>query len=342
MPEGIREKSRSRKIAAYCVKLAIGVAIVAVLFAKLDMHKVAQAMLQLDAVSLFWVWFWTALGLWLHSQMLTSAFKPFGMVFRTVDVFKIGFEIRFYALFMPGASNLLIKWHKLAKPSGKPGQTLAVMAYTRIIHVFAMLVLSVLGMIMDSRFPWRSVRDISLLFLVGICACIFLASSRRFGSYLDALVELALGHFDKWAWFQEKCRKIWSFFTYFRNLTPRQIVILLVLTTVGQFFMTVGQQVISHAVGMEISVWTQLWIRGVVLISAIVPISFSGLGIREVSIVKLMQFYGVPDEIALAWSLAFFGLTIGIGIVGGILEGYEHFFGGAQTIVKTDIEEGKR
>jgi len=78
--------------------------------------------------------------------------------------------------------------------------------------------------------------------------------------------------------------------------------------------------VIAHSIGMDVTVWVQMWVRGVILLCAIVPISLSGLGIREASIVAVFVYYGVPQPVALAYSLTFFALTVAIGLIGGVLE----------------------
>jgi hypothetical protein len=325
-PPAPKPKSRTRKIALYFIKLGIGIAILAFLLAKVDLNKVGRAITQLDARALFWIWFWFLPGLWCHSLMLQRALLPVGIELRTRDIYKINFQIRFYSLFMPGAANVLIKWHKLAKLSRQPGQALAVMAFTRILHTFAMLVLVVAGMLMDSRFPWRSLQAIAIGMLLLVSVSMLLATSNRYGRLLDRLAVSVLAPLRQNSWIRNKLQKLWAFFTHFRRLTTKDLVILLLLVTLGQLLQTLAHVTIARSLGMDITVWTQLWIRGVILICAVVPISVSGLGLREASIVGILTYYGEPEEAALAYSLSYFGLVVGIAAIGGLLEAYEHYF----------------
>ena len=323
---GQKETSSARKWVVYFLKLAISLAIVAALLVKYDTHKVLHSLTPMNMASMFWIWFWMLLGLWFHSWMLQRALLPLGMKFRVLDLYKINFQIRFYGLFLPGATNMLIKWHKLAKPTGQPGEALAVMAFTRMLHTFAMLFLTVLGMLLDTMFPWTHVKIIGAGLLLVVAVSIVLTTSTITGPYMDYIALAVLHRLPRNGVVQRKMQKLWGFFTSFRKIELEGLLILMSLTVVGQIFHTYSQINIAHGAGMDITLATQFWIRGVILICAIVPISFSGLGVREASMVGLMVYYGIPEQSALAYSLAVFGLTVGIGLIGGVCEAYEQFW----------------
>jgi hypothetical protein len=58
-----------------------------------------------------------------------------------------------------------------------------------------------------------------------------------------------------------------------------------------------------------------------------IPISISGLGVREGALLFLLKPYGVWGEEALALSLIIFGITVLlIGAIGGLLEGRKLLF----------------
>jgi hypothetical protein len=62
-----------------------------------------------------------------------------------------------------------------------------------------------------------------------------------------------------------------------------------------------------------------------------VPISVSGLGIREGASLLLLLPYGVPGEKALALSFLIFATTLLlIGALGGLLEARKQIFSGAR------------
>lgn len=323
----------------YFLKLALGLAILAFLFYKYDLSKVATAMLQLGPKAMFWIWFWTLLGLWFHAQMLQGALRPLDMRFTTWRLFVIHLQIRFYALFLPGAANVVVKWQKLAKPGAQPAQALAVIAFTRIAHTLAVLLLAVTGMTMDGIFPWPSVQwaSVGLLILTG--SCLAVCTSQRLGPSLDHLAEIVLGRIPGPERFREKLAKIWAAFRGFRAIRLPQIAMIILLTVVGQAFQTLGQIEIAHAVGADVSFWTQLWIRGVVLVCSTLPVTLSGLGLREASMVGLLIYYGISPEVTLAYSLGWFGLTVLLGLLGGLLEAKEHFLPGKDILAAERARE---
>jgi len=329
----------ARRRLFYFLKLAIGLAIVAFLFYKYDLSKVATAMLQLGPKAMFWIWFYTLLGLWFHAWMLQGALRPLHMRFTTWRLFVIHLQIRFYALFLPGAANVVIKWQKLAKPGAQPAQALAVIAFTRVAHTLAVLLLAVTGMAMDGVFPWPSVQWLTTGLLFLTAACMALSTSQRLGPRLDRMADSILRRMPGPQSLRDKLTKIWAAFRGFRGMHLHQIGSIIVLTVVGQAFQTLGQIEIAHAVGADVSFWTQLWIRGVVLVCSTLPVTLSGLGLREASMVGLLTYYGISPEIALAYSLGWFALTVLLGLLGGVLEAKEHFLPAKQMVPQKHATE---
>ncbi len=68
--------------------------------------------------------------------------------------------------------------------------------------------------------------------------------------------------------------------------------------------------------------WT-VWIVRVCFAVQLVPISVSGLGVREASLVMLLPGYGVPMEQALSFSLVIFGMLVFSGLIGGLCEAWD-------------------
>lgn len=320
------QKSRLRTIAAHVIKLAIGCSICAFLLRKYDFQEVFASARLLDASSIFWIWFWMLLGLWCHSVMLQRALLPLKMKLTVGYIYKVAFQIRFYSLFLPGAANIFVKWYKLAKPGRQPAQALTVMVFTRCLHVFAIFLLAVTGMWCDSRFPWPHVKWLGLAGLLISFALVALFVSTAVGKPLDRLMNYALNLFPSVNIVRTKAQKLASMVTLLRQMNKGQVVLLLLLSVAGQLFQTFSHMTIANAINMDITVWMQLWIRGVILICAIVPVTLSGLGIREASIVAVLLHYGIAEPVALAYSLIYFALIVGVGLLGGAFEIKDHFF----------------
>jgi hypothetical protein len=62
------------------------------------------------------------------------------------------------------------------------------------------------------------------------------------------------------------------------------------------------------------------WIRSFLLLLLMLPISFSGIGVREGSLVVMLQDYSILPEEAVALSLLLFARIVFWGLVGGVIE----------------------
>jgi hypothetical protein len=67
------------------------------------------------------------------------------------------------------------------------------------------------------------------------------------------------------------------------------------------------------------------WIRSIVFVITLIPISIAGMGVRELGFVELLTLYDTPRPDALAFALLLFSIQLLIGAVGGCLELARHF-----------------
>lgn len=74
---------------------------------------------------------------------------------------------------------------------------------------------------------------------------------------------------------------------------------------------------IALALGVHVSLWYFLLFVPLISFALLVPLSFGGLGLREGAYIVLFGQAGVAAPVALAMSLAFYGLNVVTGLVGG-------------------------
>jgi len=77
---------------------------------------------------------------------------------------------------------------------------------------------------------------------------------------------------------------------------------------------------LAHAISAELTFIQSGWLRSAVVLVQLLPVSFSGLGVREGAIALLLQPYGIDGALAVSLSLLLFGKSLFIGAIGGILE----------------------
>jgi len=94
--------------------------------------------------------------------------------------------------------------------------------------------------------------------------------------------------------------------------------------------------VLALGLGIRVSLWYFMLFVPLISFSLTLPISISGLGVRETTFVLLFGQAGVKQPQALALSLGFYGVTLATGLVGGALYALE----GMRGLVGSSAREG--
>ncbi len=94
--------------------------------------------------------------------------------------------------------------------------------------------------------------------------------------------------------------------------------------------------ILAVGLGIRVSLWYYLLFVPLISFSLVLPISISGLGVRETTFVLLFGQAGVEQPQALALSLAFYGVTLATGLVGAAFYALE----GMRGLVSAKAREG--
>jgi hypothetical protein len=84
---------------------------------------------------------------------------------------------------------------------------------------------------------------------------------------------------------------------------------------------------LAVALNINIDFITIGWIRSVIIIFTTLPISFSGIGVREGGFMILLAPYGVPNEKSLALAFLVFATVLFLAVIGGLYEAKKFLFG---------------
>ena len=264
-------------------------------------------------------WFWAFLGLVFYAYVQRLALSRVALALPTRTLLKILFQARFYALFMPGGTNFLVKWYKLGRPLGRPGRVLASMIVFRLALNVALLAIVSLAVWFDASLPWQAARQAAPLVLAALLAG-YLAMG-HVPRLMHALARWAVRYvrlprvvqqgIDRGRFLPDDAAP----FGYGR------LMLLLGLSVAAHLCETLQHVYIGRAVGLELSFLTYAWLRGVIVLCGTLPVSLAGLGLREASMAALLAAYGVPQEQSIAYSLLFFsGFIVVKGLVGGLTE----------------------
>jgi hypothetical protein len=260
-------------------------------------------------------------------RILTDAY---GLGFGTLDVLGINLATRFYGLFLPGggATATAVRVVRLARGQRKYAESLAAVALDRVITTATMCLLGVIFGLIASR-PGESVWLVVMaLGFVGLGAPVLwlrAARSRMGGPRGVAVSAEVAGPQPAVATAGPagRLRSLKRALSGASAVSGRGWVWVLGASLLGQLAGIVEYALAAGALGIDLGFIAVGWVRAVMLLAAVLPISVAGLGLREGAAMLMLPHYGVGKDAALALSLLVFALGhLGVGAVGGLIEAF--------------------
>lgn len=122
--------------------------------------------------------------------------------------------------------------------------------------------------------------------------------------------------------FRKKINNLFISLKQYQDLTFCSLAFIFTLSIMTQLLGILIYYLLAISLGINIPFIRMGWIRSAVVMITMVPVSISGLGVREGALLFLLNPYGVVGEESLALSFLIFGITLLlIGALGGFIEG---------------------
>jgi uncharacterized protein (TIRG00374 family) len=317
---------------AWFLRIAVGVALLAILFGFIPFTQVMSSLAsaQPSFVALaFFILIFERLAAVLRNHVLN---KQVGISISVAKLLEITAVSTFYGSFLPGGlAGGAVRWYKISQPEGKRAQALASVTFDRLIDTIGTAALGAAFWFLAA--PEHLSPLIPLCFLgilggllAGLCLSLservsnlLLSTLARFqGSILGDLV-------------QDKGRKVLDSVACYRQLPLRWTLAIVLLTAARHLLSTGILYAFALSLGMNVGFILLGFVRCFVNLAIMIPISFLGIGVRELSIVLLLQPYSVPGTDAMALSFLQLIVNIAITLVGGLLEIKNVLVGGRKT-----------
>jgi len=306
-------------------RCAITTGIFYYLFLKIPVTSVIAAFTGVNLLHIAFVFFLQIAMLCVNATQLKILTERQKMGFSLFKLIKINFISRFYGLLLPGELSAgLVKWYKLSKLGGMRAEAVACIIFSRVVNTLCLAVLGITFFLIEM--PYNSI-PIAISLIAGLILSVILylcIVSARISQGVRNLINKPSSRKIPGI-FQEKTAKVWNSIESFQGIPPsslRRILFLSILFHLGGIF---SVYLIMRALNVDISVVSIVWIRAAVVFLQMLPISISGLGVREGAFVFLLGGYGVGGADAMAVSFLIFGITIIFGFLGGVFESAELF-----------------
>jgi uncharacterized protein (TIRG00374 family) len=242
-----------------------------------------------------------------------------GMTVTRRRIFEINLIANFYGLFLPGSlAGGAIRWNKLYKIDKNGTGAFVAIIFNRTILTTATAATGVVCWALSGNYRTNNAAGLSL---VGILAILLVLQGGMIHGRIFPWVEGFLdGRYRMPEALQSKFGKLILSLNQYRDLPFTSLLWLAALSFTEEFLGIVSYYFVSLAIGMEVPFVHLGWIRSCILIVTMLPISLSGFGVREGTLIALLAPYGVSGTMAVAFSLLLFARSLLYAAIGGVLE----------------------
>ncbi len=229
----------------------------------------------------------------------------------------INFSIRFYTMVLPRATATGVRWVKY-RSAGGGSHAAALVVLEKLVQVFVYSVIAIIFMIVDfGRFGGEFVP--LLLVPLGAAVATGIGLIAVFTARLDPLL-------SRWTLTRRMPavdRRLGQIASAVKSQRGRSITEAAALggwSTLGFIFFVASAWIVVRDLNILLPLVGLIWIRGVVFLGTLFPLTIAGAGVREAGFVGFTHFYGIDSATALGLALSLLGLQIAIGAVGGLVE----------------------
>ena len=300
------------------LRFAIAVAIIVYLLTKISLTDVVNSILSarpnflIPAIIL-------NLAAWYVASFRLKFFSAMqGFKINTFKAFEITLGTLFYGLFLPGGNLTtgLIKFYKLSWKDKKLSEGFIAIFLDRL---FATISLCLVGI-----FFWMiSIPDNSEQFVLSMVFVLFGLAIFCYILFFDRgqrVILRSMGLINK-VYFSSRLNNFIDILSRLKKIPLSSLLYIGAVSILIHLINVIAFYLILLSLDLDISLSTIGWIRSVVILITIIPITISGMGLREVSFILLLGAFGVSSSSAFAYSiLVFFVTRIVPGLLGGLFE----------------------
>lgn len=262
--------------------------------------------------------------------LMTLAAVIAGLQFKIFsDIHELGLSLRrildinvttmFYGLFLPGyLSGGVIRWYKISKENKKRMEAFTALFLNRWIHISFLIGLGLLGWLLEQNENKDLMIGLVLFLFFLFFQIIYLLSFQT--KLLDWIEPVFRKYCRSNSFISDKFGKLIAAAREFQLLNFRQHVQVFCYATFWHLTVTFSTYCFCLALAIPISFFALLWIQTLVTAITMLPISISGFGVREGTLVYFFGLYGVPATEAITISFLIFARVFVQGFIGGMIE----------------------
>ena len=300
------------------LRFAVAITIIVFLITKISVHDVVSSIISAKIEYVILALILTILA-WIVTSYRLKFFTALqGLKISTFQAFEINLSTLFYGLFLPGGNLTggFIKFYKLSIKDKKLSEAFIALALDRVFATLALCLVGLFFWLISSPKDLNMLAVIMIFILLGLacfCTLLFIDREQRVIGWLFSLANKV--------YFFPKLNKLVENLSGLGKIPYRSLIFMVGISIASQLINVVVYFLLSESINLNIPLVTIGWIRSLVMLVTIIPISISGMGLREGSFIILLGAYGISEDSAFAYSILVFAITrIFTGLLGGLFE----------------------
>ncbi len=242
-----------------------------------------------------------------------------GLTLSVGQIFRISFITNFYGLFLPGTlAGGAIRWYKFTREEKKPAAALTTVVSARLLNTTIAVFVGIACWSLDESARNNPALGAGLVVVLATLALVCWLLFHGAGARAIAAYRGTRSHLPRTV--RGAILRVLRSATKFRRLSASHVSAIVGLLLLYHLLGIVSLLLYARALDIELGVVSLGWVRTYVILITLVPVSISGLGVREGGLIYMLHAYGVSPALAVALSFVLFLMRLAVGAVGGILE----------------------
>lgn len=218
----------------------------------------------------------------------------------------------FFSMFLPGVyGGDFVRAYHISRYTEKKVEGVMSVILERLTGLWGMILILLLAILYEPTVVPSSIRFWSMILSVVFLVGFFLVFSKQVLKKIKVFSELIGGKISS---------IIGGTLDSLDILANKRVVFfVLMYSLVFQFLVTATNYMIALSLGAEISFVCLLVSIPIISLFSMIPITFNGIGVRDISYIGILGLYGVERETAFSIGLIAFMMGVLMSLFGGIL-----------------------
>lgn len=305
-----------RQYTGILIRLFLSVALLVLLFAIIDRDALFKALAAVNPViyGVGLLSFFGAVSFWtLRWYLFIRAAGEQVSYLRAYATMLTGF---FYSMFLPTfVGNDVGRMVELGRDSSnKKTNVVSTVLLDRLVGLISLALMALMALVIGSDFNSDSITVTVVGVLAALVAGWLIFFNRRFMEWVFGIF-FRLPVVNR---LENAIREVYEALYLLHN-QPRLLLVTGTISLLNAITETLAVVFVAQALGVDVNPIYFFLIMPVVWIVMLIPISISGLGLREGAFVFFLGQLGVSSGDAVAISLLFYSYSVVVGVLGGLL-----------------------